>query len=589
MAITVYNSKFEKLLLDENPVATPGGEGSVHRIIATPNYSDYCVKIYHTPKRTFNRRQKIEFMIKNKPLNIITSNYKICFPTELAFDTKKNFIGFIMPLAFPGSEKLYELTTTKISPRLSKEWHKFERTSLLGFEKRLKVCVNIAISVHALHQTKKFAIVDYKPQNILITSDGKISITDVDSFQISDNGQVLHHSEVATPEYAPPECLRINPSLTFVPESWDTFSLAVSFYEILYGIHPYTSTCDGQYFNVTTIGEKIQKGLFVHGSKKSYLTVIPPLHNDFQRLPFSIRQLFIKAFEDGHTNPKMRPSSEEWGNKIFQELEAKGSIQPNIVSIASVKKQISGSPKLAPLRPAISNTKQNPAQAKNSNRNLNHATKKEDYMIWKFLTAILALVIFAFYVSSDQTQDLLKKSREQQLLLESDKASLLSRISQLESTQSSNEAELRNEIGDLKSNLNSVAKYFPIVITSISFNNVDNSGTILNPNFNQIEKSKAQYIQPQIKYNCLSEYEEHITLYYKIYDSEGNLISDSNSPLGFTWYKEIDLPGNSSKDNFSFLNACQIGCPFSCATGKYIVEFWCNGNLLNKSSFEITE
>lgn len=587
MAITVYNTKFEKLLLDENPVAAPGGEGSVHRIIATPNYSDYCVKIYHAHKRTFNRRQKIEFMIKNKPQNIVTSNYKICFPTELAFDAKKNFIGFIMPLAFAGSEKLYELTTTKISLRLSKEWHKFERTSLLGFEKRLKVCVNIAISVHALHQTKKFAIVDYKPQNILITSDGRISITDVDSFQISDNGQVLHHSEVATPEYAPPECLRINPSLTFVPESWDTFSLAVSFYEILYGIHPYTSTCDGQYFNVTTIGEKIQKGLFVHGSKKSYLTVIPPLHNDFQRLPISIRQLFIKAFEDGHTNPRMRPSSEEWGNKIFQELEAKVSIQPNIVSIASVKKQISSTPKLAAPRPSISSTKQIPANPKKSNRNINQATKKEDYMIWKFLTAILALVVFGFYISSDQTQDQLKKYRDQQLVLENDKSVLQSQLAQLENTRSNNEIGLATQIAELQNTLNIVSKYLPIVITAISFNNTDNSGIIPSA-FNKFEKSNAQAIQPQIKFDCLTDFGERGVLSYKMIDPFGNIISGADSPSGFTASKEISIPGNRSKDNFISLDACQIGCP-SCFTGDYVVEFWYNGIMLSKGTFAITD
>lgn len=260
--------------------------------------------------------------------------------------------------------------------------------------------------------------------------------------------------------------MRINPSQTFVPESWDTFSLAVSFYAILYGIHPYTSTCDGQYFNVTTIGEKIQKGLFVHGSKKGYLTVIPPLHNDFQRLPISIRQLFIKAFEDGHTNPKMRPSSEEWGNKIFQELEAKVSIQPNIVSIASVKKQISSTPKLAAPRPPISSTKQIPANPQKSNRNINQATKKEDYMIWKFLTAILALVVFGFYISSDQTQDQLKKYRDQQLVLENDKSVLQSQLAQLKNTRSNNEIGLKTQIAELQNTLNIVSKYLPIVITA---------------------------------------------------------------------------------------------------------------------------
>ncbi|HKZ41119.1 MAG TPA: hypothetical protein VJ044_09160, partial [Candidatus Hodarchaeales archaeon] len=168
----------------------------------------------------------------------------------------------------------------------------------------------------------------------------------VDSIQIAENGRALHYSEVATLEYAPPEASRLHPANTFILESWDRFSLAVCFYEILFGLHPYAATSDGQYSNATTIEQKIQKGLFVHGSKNNYLSVIPPIHNNFRNLPVSIRDLFVRAFEDGHTNPNSRPSAEEWGMTIHQELQQNFRIKPNSVVLPSTR--ISTPPPVSP-------------------------------------------------------------------------------------------------------------------------------------------------------------------------------------------------------------------------------------------------
>jgi hypothetical protein len=334
MAQVVYTNTKVQIYLDDKPLAAAGGEGAVYRVISTGVYTNSCVKIYHIPKRTLARRNKIEFMIKNKPHILSSASYVICWPNEMIFDNYGNFLGFLMSLAFLGSENLYELTRIKTSKHLQQQWSKFDRSLQSGIEKRLKICVNIAIAVHSIHQSCQYTIVDYKPQNILITNDGKISITDVDSFQIVNHGVVLFHSEVATPEYAPPESIRINPSKSLVAQSWDRFSLAVSFYEILFGIHPFAASCDGQYQSANTISEKIQSGLFVHGSKKNYLTVIPTIHSNFKYLPVSLIQLFVNAFDEGHTNNDARPTAEQWGNAIYTELTTKKSgIKANTISL----------------------------------------------------------------------------------------------------------------------------------------------------------------------------------------------------------------------------------------------------------------
>lgn len=393
MPITYFTISKTKLILEDNPIATPGNEGSVHKILGNTTYSNCCAKIYHINRRTPAKKKKVEFMITNKPSILQSSNYIICWPTELLFDHLGKFIGFIMPLAYSDSVKLYELATVKMNIKLRSLWSKFERTTRGGIEKRLKICVNIAIALHAIHQNKKYALIDYKPQNILITKEGKISITDVDSFQISDNGIVLHHAEVATPEYIPPEALRLNPGHQFIPDSWDRFSIAVSFYELLLGIHPYAATCNGQYHNATTIGEKIQKGLFVHGSKKSYLSVIPPLHSNFQSLPPAIRRLFIDAFENGHTNAEIRPTAEKWGQAIVLELSRGTNVLPNPITINSRPKAVS-----------IKSSQQNktlqsiPQPLTNST-----ATKSDAGMLMTILIIVLIVLGVGYLINSNSS------------------------------------------------------------------------------------------------------------------------------------------------------------------------------------------
>lgn len=329
MSETVYTISKSPIALASKPVATPGAEGAVYTVINNSVYQRHCVKVYHPKRKTPQKRKKIEFMVGNKPNGVVSMNHLICWPEELVFDKNGEFVGFIMLLALPGSKSLYQLT--KQDTKSLTEHGKFHRGAASGVEKRLKICVNIAIAVHLIHKTGKYTIVDYKPQNILIRDDGTVSIIDVDSFQIAVNGQVLFHADVATPDYMPPESSKVNPRTNFIHTSWDSFSLAVSFYEILFGIHPYAATSTGQYQIVTGIGEKIQNGLFVHGSKKTYLSVIPALHNNFSTLPLPIRQLFIQAFEVGHTNNKARPTPEQWGQVIYRELQ-NGGIKPHIVT-----------------------------------------------------------------------------------------------------------------------------------------------------------------------------------------------------------------------------------------------------------------
>src|SRR3990172_1353626 len=137
MPTRVYTASRQPIQLDRAPLATPGAEGSVYCVHSVGSLSDSCAKIYHRNKITQKRKDKIHFMIHNQPHNLITQNYIVCWPSDMIFDSRNKFVGFIMPLAFSGSEELYELSTPKISPRLSIHWSKFDRTKRVGIEKRL--------------------------------------------------------------------------------------------------------------------------------------------------------------------------------------------------------------------------------------------------------------------------------------------------------------------------------------------------------------------------------------------------------------------------------------------------------------------
>lgn len=322
MAITFTTASQQRIVLHDKPFAS-GGEGSVHKIISPAWFHNDCVKIYFRQNRTKQREDKIGFMVHNPPPNLGGGNSTriICWPKEVVYDDNKRVAGFVMPLAFNGSRLLYELCTPNMK-NLPPIWTgKYDRATGQGVEGRLKLCVNIAAAVNHIHQARRYVLVDLKPQNLLVTSDGKMSVIDLDSIQISNGNTLVFPAQFATPEYVPVEANAVNPSKNFISDSWDHFSLAVIFYQLLFGLHPYAASFQGRYKDSTTLADSIKNGLFVFGTKGNYVHVRPELHDNFSRIPSSLQSLFIKAFDAGHTNPSLRPSASQWGETTFEELQ----------------------------------------------------------------------------------------------------------------------------------------------------------------------------------------------------------------------------------------------------------------------------
>jgi len=340
MGYIVITSKGEKIVLEDSPFSK-GGEGEVRGIISAPSiYANCCVKIYYTKKRTKEQANKIRFMVDNPPEKIESNGFKIAWPRETIHHLNNEFIGFIMPLAFPGSEQLVYLTATNLNiKKLGTIWQKYSRDNgKFALISRLKLMNNIAIPIYLLHQTGKYVLKDFKPQNVLVTHFGQVTICDMDSIQITNGQQLLFPATAATKEYIPPEFYNLGiGKSTAVPleKSWDYFAVSVVFYQLLFGLHPYmvTPKCQRNPDSLE-ISENISDDLFPFGGNNNQIANVPKLHDKFLVLPPKIQDLFRRAFS---TIPSQRPSADEWGKNIHEIVKNAGDIQAPQQPVAQPK------------------------------------------------------------------------------------------------------------------------------------------------------------------------------------------------------------------------------------------------------------
>ena len=297
------------LSVADNPLGE-GGEGAVYEILSPANYRNSVAKILYPDKRTNERRYKVRYMVDNPPANIQDGNGHnfLIWPQQILLENN-DFVGFIMPKA-EGID-LEELCRVKLKPELGSEWQKFYRDNSDSMILRLILCSNIAKAVNALHATGHYVIGDLKPENIRVKSNGLVSILDLDSCQISDGGQIRFQSKMNTPKYNPPETIIEHKEL-----SWDLFIIGIIFYEILCGIHPFIGTTRAPYENLNTPEQKIQAGLFPFGSKSNYFEVIAVPHYNFKNLPDRVQKLFLRCFDQGISNPAIRPNTTDWLNNL---------------------------------------------------------------------------------------------------------------------------------------------------------------------------------------------------------------------------------------------------------------------------------
>lgn len=325
----VYNSKHERIILSDEAFAS-GGEGEVRSITSGPtSIKNACVKIYYAKHRSKQRENKIKYMVRNPPSSLAGEGFLIGWPLDYINDAKGNFLGFVMPLAFPDSKPLITLTATKLSKKLGPEWHdKYDRSNgKRALVSRMKLICNISIPIHILHSTGKYVIKDFKPENILVTHTGKVTVVDMDSIQISEGPKLLYPGEVMTPNYLPQECYTRNIGKDVTKplnKTWDYFAIGVVFYQIMFGLHPFVVTPKVQRDkNCNEIHLNIAQNLFPFGPNSNKIKSYPSLHDKFRILPKQLQDLFSRSFSE---DANKRPGAQEWGKCVHALVKAAGPI-----------------------------------------------------------------------------------------------------------------------------------------------------------------------------------------------------------------------------------------------------------------------
>jgi len=329
-------ANFETIEINDTPLGK-GGQGAVHNIITSKYSADYCIKIYIRDAEKMHK--KIEYMVTHPPQNIRDTSFRICWPTALAYNTKKEFIGYMMPLAFPKGHDLTILSVYRSKPlsqlkrfKNNVEWHnKYELDTNEGIVNRVKMLCNIAIALHTIHSTGRYVLVDLKPENIDATGAGKVSIMDTDSIQISENGKILHPATAFTPEYFAPEGKELKGLNRPFTLQCDYFAAAICFYQILTGTHPYSGTVlKSPYDNCTEIADCISNGLFAFGEKQRYIDLPAGfnLQQNFYNLPSTVQGLFKRAFG---SQASKRPTMEEWGRTFHEIISGGVKVGPSVV------------------------------------------------------------------------------------------------------------------------------------------------------------------------------------------------------------------------------------------------------------------
>ena len=293
-----------------------GGEGDLYKIKSPAAYRNCVAKLYHPHKLSSEREEKTQYLIDNPPVGL-SENGSIVWIKDALYTKDYKFVGFIMPFAI--GKKLELLCLGKLPKKIGKNWQRFDLKHPDALQYRLRICFNLAAAIYQIHATDHYVLVDMKPENILIQPNGLLAIVDTDSVEVIEDGVAIFPAPVATPEYTPPEFYANDRQKNgMIGESWDRFGLAVIFYKLLCGIHPFAASANPPYDNLVSLHEKIEHGLFVHRTvNKSVFSVIPPPHKKFETLDPNLQELFIQCFEEGHKNPEARPTADEWCSTLL--------------------------------------------------------------------------------------------------------------------------------------------------------------------------------------------------------------------------------------------------------------------------------
>ena len=291
--IVLTTSTGESIALEKE--LSRGGEGAVW----TTNRKGYVAKIYNSA--TPERIEKLEVMVAHPPHepNAHLNHTSFAWPQSLLQDKYGRVLGFLMP-EIEGGRELIQIYNPQRRQRqkLEIDWRFLHVTAL-----------NVAAIIQAIH-AEGYVLGDIKPQNILVNNRALPSIIDTDSFQVRhpSTGNI-HHCLVASEDFTPVELLGQDVSQVEQTQVQDCFRLAIIIHCLLFGDKPFKGKWIGT-GDSPEPSELIRRGFWCYAPNSliqpSDLTIpLEVVHPE-------VKRCFLRCFNDGHTQPHLRPSAEEW-------------------------------------------------------------------------------------------------------------------------------------------------------------------------------------------------------------------------------------------------------------------------------------
>lgn len=304
MTILFCGSTGEQITLTNK--VTSSGEGTIWYT----NKNGYLAKVYHPPDQERveigqERIEKLKVMVAYPPLdpNHHIPHISFAWPKSLLTDSNGWVLGFLMP-EISDSKELLNIYNPLQRKRLGLEinWY-FLHT----------VAQNIASIIQAIH-AEGYVLGDIKPQNILVNNRALPSIIDTDSFQVRHpNNSQVYRCLVGSEGFTPVELLGQDLSTVEQSEVHDRFRLAVIIYLLLFGNPPFQGQWIGEGDSPEPT-ELVRRGFWPYSPnsliKTSSRTIpLKVVHPEIQRC-------FLRCFNDGHTQPHLRPTAQEWKNAL---------------------------------------------------------------------------------------------------------------------------------------------------------------------------------------------------------------------------------------------------------------------------------
>ncbi len=265
-----------------------GGEGTVYRTDAR-----MVCKIYAPERLSSGTREKLELMIR-KPITWAG----ICWPRSLAFNSKNEFVGYLMPAA-EGKELQKSVF---IKPLLQKAFPSWTRVDLVT------LALTLLESIQHLH-SRNVIVGDINPMNILVKSPTEVFIVDTDSFQIED-----FPCPVGTATFLSPDLYGKRLSGILRNFQHEHFAVAtLAFMIVMPGKPPYSHAGGGD------PAENVRTRKFPYGLGERRGQGVPdgPWRFMWSHLPYKLKQKFVGAFDGSD-----ELSTVEWIDSMYAYRDA---------------------------------------------------------------------------------------------------------------------------------------------------------------------------------------------------------------------------------------------------------------------------